>query len=914
MKSVWEPHWGDNIRAGTEGWDDGNLVNNDGCSSVCVVESGFFWTVSSDGFTNVWSSWDTHLYTDLSNTAQCIPQWGDGYRTGTEKWDDGGTANGDGCSADWSTVENGYKCSGGGPYTKDTWTLWDVGFYTDYSDTTRCIPRWGDNRRAGTEKWDDGNTVNGDGCNSDWSSVETGFKWSGGTTTSKDVWTAWDPGYYTDLTDTTRWITKCGDGLRVGTEKWDDGNTVSGDGCNNIWANIEIDYKWSGGNASTKDTWVKCDPGYHTNPSDTTQWIIVWGDGLRAGTEKWDDGNTSNGDGCKSDWSSVETGYKCSGGTPTSSDSWIKCANGYYTNLLDTTQCITKCGDGLKAGIEKWDDGNTSNGDGCKNDWSSVEIGFMCSGGTPTSKDSWIKCANGYYTNLLDTTQWIAKCGDGFRAGTEKWDDGNTSNGDGCKNDWSSVETGFMCSGGTPTSKDACSKCSKGFYTNLSDTTQCITKCGDGIRVGKEKWDDGNTIANDGCASDCLSIDDGYVWTGGEYGITDVWFEWDMGYDPNGPLSQWVGATVPLTSEAMAVAAIYAASAGISTNIIIAMFTSTSSSGSSSYGMLNQIQLVILLPMLQTYMPDKLYDYLKSMKAGLFNADFLPIGDSGTFTDFKNLFDFPQVHTYLKLLGLTSGSAFVNILNLTVIIGAAVWIHILLIIIFAILYKVNRLGFIRRLVVKLLESFTFGFYIGIYIQTYILFVLVTFSEIYFEKLMGSRNSNSTKISYTIWAFMGVTLILTFWQWCKSRKQEQFERQKYFKGLVDGMRPNWIWRSYFLVFFIRRTIFGALVFFGINLEMITRVALFTSVQFLLMVYIIILRPQESVKEQISDIINEVLYLYYSAFLLYYNVEERWNDTVTDVYFWILMANNIILILITISKQQSLIFSINNVDDH
>lgn len=122
----------------------------------------------------------------------------------------------------------------------------------------------------------------------------------------------------------------------------------------------------------------------------------------------------------------------------------------------------------------------------------------------------------------------------------------------------------------------------------------------------------------------------------------------------------------------MAVAAIYAAAAGISANIVVAMFTSTASSGSSSYGMLNQIQLVILLPLLQTYMPDKLYDYLKSMKAGLFNGDFLPTEDSNTFTDFKNMFDFPQVHTYLKLLGLSSGSAFVNILNLTVIIGAAI--------------------------------------------------------------------------------------------------------------------------------------------------------------------------------------------------------------------------------------------------
>ena len=95
-----------------------------------------------------------------------------------------------------------------------------------------------------------------------------------------------------------------------------------------------------------------------------------------------------------------------------------------------------------------------------------------------------------------------------------------------------------------------------------------------------------------------------------------------MGNDRNGSLTQWVGTTVPLTTAAMAVAAVYAAAISISANIIVAMFTSSTSSGSGSYGALNQIQLVILLPMLQTYMPNKLYDYLKSMKAGLFNADF----------------------------------------------------------------------------------------------------------------------------------------------------------------------------------------------------------------------------------------------------------------------------------------------------
>ena len=45
----------------------------------------------------------------------------------------------------------------------------------------------------------------------------------------------------------------------------------------------------------------------------------VWGDARRTGSEAWDDGNISNGDGCSSTWT-VESGYKCTGGSITSKD------------------------------------------------------------------------------------------------------------------------------------------------------------------------------------------------------------------------------------------------------------------------------------------------------------------------------------------------------------------------------------------------------------------------------------------------------------------------------------------------------------------------------------------------------------------------------------------------------------------
>ena len=48
----------------------------------------------------------------------------------------------------------------------------------------------------------------------------------------------------------------------------------------------------------------------------------------------------------------------------------------------------------------------------------------------------------------------MTHCGDGFEAGTEKCDDGNTIDNDGCAADCSSVESSWVCRDGTPTTKD----------------------------------------------------------------------------------------------------------------------------------------------------------------------------------------------------------------------------------------------------------------------------------------------------------------------------------------------------------------------------------------------------------------------------------------------------------------------------
>ena len=105
----------------------------------------------------------------------------------------------------------------------------------------------------GTEQWDDGNIRIGDGWSSTWS-IESNYIWTGGSTTSGSVWTAWPAGY-SQNTAKNAWITVWGDGFRAGTEIWDDGNTTSSDGCSST-CTIEANCIWTGGTTTSHDTWT----------------------------------------------------------------------------------------------------------------------------------------------------------------------------------------------------------------------------------------------------------------------------------------------------------------------------------------------------------------------------------------------------------------------------------------------------------------------------------------------------------------------------------------------------------------------------------------------------------------------------------------------------------------------------------
>jgi cysteine-rich repeat protein len=170
---------GDGQRLGSEACDDGNEDNRDGCSESCLIETGF-----------------TCVQLPMGG-ALCEPGCGDGLTLSIEECDDANNDVGDGCDAS-CRVERNYECT----------RLQDE--QGNDLSMTRCAPICGDGVIIGGESCDDGNRVARDGC-------DTGCER--------------EPGFVCTLTaeGVSRCESVCGDGVVTADEDCDDGDAVNRD-------------------------------------------------------------------------------------------------------------------------------------------------------------------------------------------------------------------------------------------------------------------------------------------------------------------------------------------------------------------------------------------------------------------------------------------------------------------------------------------------------------------------------------------------------------------------------------------------------------------------------------------------------------------------------------------------------------
>lgn len=332
---------------------------------------------------------------------------GDAFITGSEVCDDFNAVDGDGCSADCSTLEPGWFCF-----------EFDVGFFTF------CTSICGDGLQVGFEACDDGNSINGDGCDDNAAAggfcVPTGC--GNGVYTPEsgeacDDFNAADgDGCSSTCAVESGWVcdssfgfslcnTVCGDHIFAGAEQCEDGNGINGDGCDDDVLNA-------------------------VSPGNCT--FTACGNLVQTEGEDCDDGNTIDADG-ETDFCDSNCRFPgCGNGVVDHIESQSldeACDDGNHVNGdgCDNNCTVSGCGNGILAGDEICDDGNTDNDDGCSADCR-PECGDGVLGVNEGCDDGNIRSGDGC-SGVCTVEGPVGVCGNGVLEAGEECDDGDQEGG-----------------------------------------------------------------------------------------------------------------------------------------------------------------------------------------------------------------------------------------------------------------------------------------------------------------------------------------------------------------------------------------------------------------------------------------------------------------------------------------------------
>ncbi|MCK6551222.1 DVUA0089 family protein [Myxococcota bacterium] len=556
------PGCGNGIQEPGEQCDDGNLGNDDGCSSLCLTES------CGDGITQASEACDdgNAINTDACKNDCSLPSCGDTVLSTGEVCDDGNTANGDGCRSDCLGTE---QCGDGHVDPAETC---DDSNTTggDGCSATCALEVCGDGvvNNGGLEVCDDGNTANGDCCSAS-CTIEAGceIEANGTTATANDfgavslasvVWGFVSPASDVDVYRVT--VPANGTAtLTAETEDAFDGTTCASnlldsylrliDSAGTVLAeNDDLTSNYcsrvsvAGLGAGDYFVEVSASPfggglAFAYDLRITLQ-VAVCGDGTIDTGEACDDGNTTSGDGCSATCV-LET-------TPETepNDIYQTASGPVVPSMLPASGALTPAGDvdwfvittsGLaNLSLEVFDGTGVTcvgldtlldlySSDGTTVLASDDDDGVAFCSQIASARDAGARglAAGTYYARVRAydpaavvaayrlVVTYDALCGDGVVGGVEECDGGATCDancqrvpvcGDGF------IDPPENCDDSNTTNGDGCSSaCTLEVY------------CGNGIVDGADQCDDGNTAAGDGCDASCL-VEAGWAFESGDNG------------------------------------------------------------------------------------------------------------------------------------------------------------------------------------------------------------------------------------------------------------------------------------------------------------------------------------------------------------------------------------------------------------
>ena len=244
------------------------------------------------------------------------------------------------------------------------------------------------------------------------------------------------------------------------------------------------------------------------------------------------------------------------------------------------------------------------------------------------------------------------------------------------------------------------------YLNNIPLTLQVYPSCGNGVLTINEEWDDGNNINYDGCSSN---------WK------TETLSKSKL------DLLFWIFLAILI--------------AGAIANFISKFIANYSVS--SVFGFINEVQLILLLPMLPHFMPQFIVDFIAKLNYCIFSFDFLYNYISLNLINVKFSLSYSQPSDYIDLMNITSGSTLINIQGNMMTLLQIASLHLAILSLHYFIRHKQSLPWYLRWIRRLKEFMTFGVYIQYATSSCLLVCLISSTEI--QRFDHSKTTNNFKL-------------------------------------------------------------------------------------------------------------------------------------------------------------------------
>ena len=265
--------------------------------------------------------------------------------------------------------------------------------------------------------------------------------------------------------------------------------------------------------------------------------------------------------------------------------------------------------------------------------------------------------------------------------------------------------------------------------------------------------------------------------------------------------------------------------------------------------------------------------------------------------------DYSQANDTLEFLGFESGSGIVNILAFT-------WIGLSVMVIESVLYVMDKIWCrSRRWCEKCTNFWTkckgwmwLGYQIRYIMLGYLLILVSTVSEI---------NNSSSMFILSWWISIVIIILLitflVFWfiNWLYSYNDDN--EVKIFDEFNKMVKNKMNAKTFSILFLFHRVLFCAIIWTTNKFHTQNKIVSLICIQGAYIVYLIIIRPFDSIKANINKIVCECSVLVVVVLMYVYWESSQWNNSTENVFMYLITWSSWMPCLTTAGNWCSNIYS-------